>query len=57
MDIDKGTTDFSTPIEALLSSVSIDPVWFAWVDHWVRSDDHYVRVSALAAVTLSYGVH
>lgn len=57
MDIYKGTTDFSTPIEALLSSVSIDPVWFAWVDHWVRSDDHYVRVSVLAAVTLSYGVH
>lgn len=45
------------PMDAILSSCALEPVWFVWAELWVGPDDNSVREAVLAAVKLNYGDH
>lgn len=46
-----------TPMEAVLGSCSVEPVWFVWAELSNDYDDERVRDAVTNAVTLAYGTH
>lgn len=47
----------TTPLDAVLKSCSIEPVWFLWAELWAGVDEQRVRGAVSDAVALAYGAH
>jgi hypothetical protein len=57
VELDRSPAAFPTPMDAVLSSCALEPVWFVWAELWAGPDDDRVREAVMASVTLSYGAH
>ena len=45
----------ASPLDAILTTCRIDPVWFVWVELWEGYDDARVRNAVMDVVALDYG--
>ena len=45
----------ASPLDAVLTSCRIEPVWFIWVELWEGYEDARVRIAVMEAVALDYG--